>query len=541
MKSHIFISLIIVIFSAGLYAEPFNDNFASRLTLAGGAGIVLENNTGATLENNEPVHAYSYGGNASNSVWFSWTAPETAYYTFDSTESDPTLFVCVYSGDSMASLTKIKYSAQYVTIAATNGLTYQIAIVGQNSSSTGMVRLTYYKSIVSPTPYVFFCHTNNLLFAQCSPNGSIVYCYMKYITKMIQQTNQFGKTVSTKYEFDFFPQSGLTIMDKNGNKIVDNITPSNTGTKYLPIEFDGKTLVILNQENNHVIVYKVKKGITVINEKAIDNVWNVRVVGSRIYVFQNRITDAPNPTRIGAECFDKKFKNEKWALPLGDYAIQSQNLKKEQLLTFLEKTSSMEINCYKKGKIIATHYLPLPLSGTIAYCTDGKGGLLYWSRQNCPVGIENTPLTYLNKNSDLVFSDKILDGVGSVWDCAVYADKYLFAAMPNGYSLKIYSYKIGKKMKNKGTAEIYNFRNMDFNGKNLIVYQEDSFGKRGITVFSSNLKHKWESPLDLGYVTYLGEDTFVRILETYVSDFTNYTYKVFNKKKTIAEHHIDYK
>lgn len=59
---------------------PVNDNFANAQMISGPSGSVRGSDVNATAEVNEPAHN---GVGATNSIWFSWTAPSSAWYTFD--------------------------------------------------------------------------------------------------------------------------------------------------------------------------------------------------------------------------------------------------------------------------------------------------------------------------------------------------------------------------------------------------------------------------------------------------------------------------
>jgi uncharacterized delta-60 repeat protein/uncharacterized repeat protein (TIGR01451 family) len=59
---------------------PVNDNFANAQTITGPSGSVRSSDVNATAEASEPPHN---NVGATNSIWFSWTAPSSAWYTFD--------------------------------------------------------------------------------------------------------------------------------------------------------------------------------------------------------------------------------------------------------------------------------------------------------------------------------------------------------------------------------------------------------------------------------------------------------------------------
>src|SRR4051812_17759588 len=66
--------------SHGMAACSNNDSFACRTTIVGNGLAITNSNIGATREAGEPLHAPStnnFGASASNSVWYTWTAPSS--------------------------------------------------------------------------------------------------------------------------------------------------------------------------------------------------------------------------------------------------------------------------------------------------------------------------------------------------------------------------------------------------------------------------------------------------------------------------------
>ena len=83
---------------------PDNDNFASRVVLAGEELTFVGQNRFATRETGEPA-VPGAGGNAS--VWWSWTAPIGGYLTLQVTESDFGDILTAFAGGSLAHLTRL--------------------------------------------------------------------------------------------------------------------------------------------------------------------------------------------------------------------------------------------------------------------------------------------------------------------------------------------------------------------------------------------------------------------------------------------------
>ncbi len=91
------------------FAQPANDNFTEAQTISGPSGSTTGNNTGATLEQDEPQMVDEDGqpieGGAS--VWFRWTAPRTGTYSFNTFGSELDTILAGYEGDDLASLTPV--------------------------------------------------------------------------------------------------------------------------------------------------------------------------------------------------------------------------------------------------------------------------------------------------------------------------------------------------------------------------------------------------------------------------------------------------
>jgi outer membrane protein assembly factor BamB/subtilisin family serine protease len=115
--------------------RPFNDDFASRAVIVNSPNVhIRSNNTGATSESGEPLHAGTAG---TNSLWWSWVAPTTTTVTFSTAGSAYDTKLALYTGTTLASLTPVASNdddtahgktTSLVTINVTAGTTYQIAV-----------------------------------------------------------------------------------------------------------------------------------------------------------------------------------------------------------------------------------------------------------------------------------------------------------------------------------------------------------------------------------------------------------------------------
>jgi len=524
-------------------AAPVNDMFANHITISGSSGSVTGSNSDATLEPEEPHHVYSpllgYPGFGSNSVWWTWTAPTTAIYGFDTRGTSSNVFVCIYTGDNLTNLKKNVYNYRFAPLYATNGTTYQIAVVGADVTSTGKIVLNFYKSEISP----WICamrNTNNVLMGAAAPNGSFASLNEKIIFGTEIRTNQYGYTYGTKQSLKFYAQSGVTISDKKKNIILNNDNPSGAGTQYVILAFNGKILTIYDQLNSRLVSYKIKKELILHNEQplSIEGIFEpFRDRNSTIFIYQFQLGFPPNGISSGLDIFDIKLKKKSSGVPLQNGFINIHSQKKQIISHEIEGTYNLNINFFKKEKSVAKHKIHLPIKGQIIYCTDGKGGIIYWTREFGSSGYVNSPLSYISGKGKLIFSNKTLVDSGETWNYVEGSLKNFVTVIKNGTSATLHSYKISKEMKKVGEVVVNNYGNSKFIENEIIVNQRLS-DQEGFTIFNSNLKKKWTEPLAPGFIENLGKGVFVRHVETPGAGFTNYHFKIFKKKKTIAEHDL---
>ena len=101
-----------------------NDNFANRIALVGASGTDFGNTHDATLEPGEPWHGFAFG---TNSLWWSWTAPSSGVFGFDTAWSLVDAIVAIYSGNTLTGLTRVAQATLGMlsaSVHATAGVTY---------------------------------------------------------------------------------------------------------------------------------------------------------------------------------------------------------------------------------------------------------------------------------------------------------------------------------------------------------------------------------------------------------------------------------
>jgi hypothetical protein len=148
-----------------LHLNPaWNDQFANCLVITGANGAVSASTRGATRQAGEPIHA---GVSGSGSIWFCWTAPASAPFTFDTSGSGFDTLLGIYAGSTVSALTPIasdnnsgSNGASRVTFNAVSDTLYRIAVAGV-PGATGVVKLAW--SGPSPPAIVTPPHSTNAI------------------------------------------------------------------------------------------------------------------------------------------------------------------------------------------------------------------------------------------------------------------------------------------------------------------------------------------------------------------------------------------
>ncbi|MFM1767841.1 MAG: hypothetical protein RJA22_370 [Verrucomicrobiota bacterium] len=124
-------------------AVPANDSFTNAFLLEGRTAGGVSHNTNATRELNEPAH-WS-GTSSARSVWWRWTAPVTAPVVINTDGSSFDTILAIYTGSGLGSLAQVGNdddsgagNNSQVTLSATAGTTYHIAVDGYSSAVGGI-------------------------------------------------------------------------------------------------------------------------------------------------------------------------------------------------------------------------------------------------------------------------------------------------------------------------------------------------------------------------------------------------------------------
>jgi hypothetical protein len=208
-------------------APPANDNFASAQAISGIGGTIkganINGTASATKEIGEPNHAGNTGG---ASIWYTWTAPLTRTFFFDTHGSSFDTLLGVYTGSSVGSLTEAASNdndpnaidnTSQVQFAATKGTVYFIAVDGAGGA-TGGVQLNWGIPLTASS--------NPVITSPLEANGVVGQQFVYQIV---------ANNTPTRYNADNLPP-GLTINTITG--IISGI-PTQAGTSSVAITATG--------------------------------------------------------------------------------------------------------------------------------------------------------------------------------------------------------------------------------------------------------------------------------------------------------------
>lgn len=125
---------------------PSNDDFASAYLFLGSNYLISFNNSKASSEVGEPSHANNPGG---KSLWYTWIAPSSGYWSIDTDGSKFNTLLAVYTGSSLTNLTRVASNDDFkgqgfsrVGFTSVVNRQYWIAVDGWNGASgPGYLRL----------------------------------------------------------------------------------------------------------------------------------------------------------------------------------------------------------------------------------------------------------------------------------------------------------------------------------------------------------------------------------------------------------------
>lgn len=123
--------------------RPPNDLFDHAIALSGASGSTTGTNVDATKETGEPSHAMI--ATATNSVWWTWTAPSTGVLRVDTLRTSFDTVLAAYTGPSVNALTVLSSNDDFryadnvyqslISFTVKSNMTYYLAVAGYNGAN----------------------------------------------------------------------------------------------------------------------------------------------------------------------------------------------------------------------------------------------------------------------------------------------------------------------------------------------------------------------------------------------------------------------
>lgn len=126
---------------------PTNDDFANAAVLPGATGKVAGTLHAATAQPGEPLGSAGGATGQGRTVWYSWTAPKSAQFSFHVPTDALNAVISVYTGSTVSALTNVVSGEYECDFNATSGTVYHIAVDTADSSTEGFT-LVYNEGFV---------------------------------------------------------------------------------------------------------------------------------------------------------------------------------------------------------------------------------------------------------------------------------------------------------------------------------------------------------------------------------------------------------
>ena len=519
-------------------APPINDPFANRIMLYGSSGVVTGYTEGASIEPGEPYHLFAPNGE--NSLWWSWTAPSSGSFSFDVVNSEKATIVAVYQGDSLTNLTRLGENiTSYLNFTAEAGSNYKIAVVTKYPNQNGQVIVRYYQESFSPW-FTENTYTGFAFWSGVEMNGSLIYGAEYRIGIDMVRTNRFG-IIGQDNHIPQNIQQPLTVIDKDKTIIVDNAHPEGLSSNYWITGFTDSSLLVYDRDRKMLVLFEIgKDGLSFKGELPSEEPFEPRLTKSLIKVIQSKNEDSLYANLYGASVYNKSLKKAIWTEPFARGAILEAF---KNGVTCRQKPDPymMTLEFGKRGKKYYTRKLPYFLSSFYNMHPDSKGGIFYWRHQGYGHFVTNSPFSSIKKNGKFLFENQELPDTDSLWRYGCYNGKYFYIIKPNGGSRTISGFKISKKITKLDSFVVNDFHYIMFTGKLLAIFTRITGSPTlyGFRQYDQKMKKLiWEVPPAEGDLRHLGNNVFSRNMLEPAGSVTNYTYKIFNQKGTIAEHTI---
>ena len=206
-----------------------NDAFVDRTPLVGYESTASGTNLDATEELGEPTH---HGVGGGKSVWWTWTAPASGNVEINTVGSGFDTVLAVYEGSRVDDLTRLasnddidygRVLQSRLTLAATAGQSYQIAVDGYDGNTGSIAVALTLDAAIAPDPITDISLSDSRIIENL-PVGSLVGVLeavggedVRYSLATEDGSNDNdkfsirGNVLKTRAQFDFESNSSYTI------------------------------------------------------------------------------------------------------------------------------------------------------------------------------------------------------------------------------------------------------------------------------------------------------------------------------------------
>ena len=308
--------------------------------------------------------------------------------------------------------------------------------------------------------------------------------------------------------------------------------------------YNGKYVYIYDQNLSTLFAFKISsKGLKPMGSQIIVNLAGVILYKSKVYA----MTSYANLVNIGygssgMSVYDRKLKKRLWSLPIEPGVLRKANVKKDVFVREQYNTYTIDLRFTSRSDETHTRSIEYPSNGILLFSTDKKGGLFYWNSPFTAIIGTGCPVSYIDKDGILVLNKTLLEGRTDIMNYVPYTLDYVYGIIPEISQASLVAYRIGKKIKQFNRQTVPDFLNATTSSSFLLALQFSTPGgtaNHGFTQFDKKLKKSvWSEPQAEGVVNLFDSKTAIRAKTAPSGSSTVYTYKIFTRKNTVAEHNF---
>ncbi len=209
--------------------DALSDSFDGRTQLAGRSFTITGNNAAFTAETDEPAHGATTSIPLGQSAWMTWTTATRSQVTLTTTNFVFDALIAVYSGDTLATLTKVAQSTSgiegqtrksTVSFIAEAGVAYHFAVDGSKSRA-GAFNFSLQATTVKPGFLV-------------KPANQTVYDSSSASFSAVAAT-----TDEPTYQWQLLPKGSKVWIDLTDDDVYRGTNTADLEINSAPLEFNG--------------------------------------------------------------------------------------------------------------------------------------------------------------------------------------------------------------------------------------------------------------------------------------------------------------